>query len=153
MNEINVNKVIGETANEIWLRTGQVTFVFGVLSYVGFNGLAGFDFSSTTAFGPFVLMSGGVCMMLYGTKLREKKRIAERKHELEKRDSGRLKSEPTEGDECFWEIFTAKSPMTRAEVQAIEVPHDRKKTKDSLCGTINFLRFTGYSGRGLSNQN
>ena len=89
MNEINVNKVIGETVNEVWLRTGQVTFVFGLLSYVGFNGLGGFDFGVTTTYGPFVLMSGGILMMLYGTKLREKKRIAEQRHELAMRDNGK----------------------------------------------------------------
>jgi hypothetical protein len=128
---IDVNKIVGESPNEVWLRTGQVTLMFGVLCYVGFTGF-GAEFHTSTSFGPFVLMSGGVLMMLYGTKLRKTKLVAEQAHALQVAKASSPAMEPTAGHDQFLEWIKPQLPITVAELRDVKFQYDEKRTKAEL---------------------
>lgn len=137
--------------NEKWWILSAFCIVAGVAVYLGVTELFGFKLNPTSAHAPLVVIILGIGIGAFATQLVKNAQIAQKNHELamaDKRKSDRPRSEPTEGDEAFWEVFKAKSPMTRAELQTLEVAHDRKKTKEPLFGTVNFLRFEGYSYRG-----
>jgi len=135
-------KILGESPNEKWMVTGQFIIVVGVAVYIGFSGF-GVEIGKATDLGPFVLMAGGVLSMLYGTKLKKEKHVREQQHELRIAEQ-RTVSEPTEGDTLWWNQFKLEAPVNARELEALNLPHDRSKTKEQLLASLNYQRCQGW---------
>ena len=148
----NAKAVMGESANEIWLRTGQILGLLGVLSYLGI-GLSGMDINGErTEFAPLVVIVLSMCLMLYGTKLRKDQQIKIQRHEMalaDRRGNRRGKPIPSRGDEAFLEWISPQLPLNDVELSNIDpFPYDSKRTKPELMAALASKRINWWVHHG-----
>ena len=132
----SVNALMGNAPNESWTRTGQVISVVSVFSILGI-GIAGVEIGEHSKYAPYVTLMTGLFSMYYGGRLRKNLQIAERNHELAKRQRERPKPEPTRGNVFFFQWFKEQDhPMTTTELSNASFPYDDKRTKTELLAAL-----------------
>lgn len=125
--------------------TGQIFSIAGVVSYLGI-GFTGLEIGHTSAHAPLIVILIGGAYLFVSYKLKQKKDIAAQE---ERRRSSRPKSEPTAGDQAFYEQFKgADGKISAKDLEKFRTPHDAKKTKEELLSTIAHLRMGGWIARG-----
>jgi len=132
MSEMSKAKVIGETPNEIWMRTGQVIAVVGALSTVGFKGF-GFQVVSMAGAAPLILIFVGCLVMYIGTRYRKILHQARQQHEIALERAAIPEQKPTSGDDAVLEAFKlAERPMGREDTAHLSVSYYDQMTKPRL---------------------
>jgi len=118
---------VGESPNEIWMRTGQVVAILSIGSMLGLS-VTGITTSVTTEYAPYVgLLFGGFCMY-YGARLRKNSQIAKRNHELAMMEG--LLQPSTRMQKFCAQVL--KSPKNKTDISESEFEMYDKMPKASL---------------------
>ena len=141
--------------NEKWWIICLFLVISGGGVYLGVTELFGLKINPTNQHAPLVLIVIGIFIGIYATILAKNREIALQNYSLsiaDKRKKERPADEPSQGDECFFKVFAANSPINQQSLESLEVSHDRVKTKPQLIATVNLLRLRCYAYRGQAVQ-
>ena len=149
MSKDGLKGILAGDPNDKWMNVGAFTVAAGVVSLLGIN-ITGFEIAGTHGqFAPWLVILIGGSAMWYGTELRKIKIIADREHELAKRQRERPKSEPTRGNVVFLEWFKEQDhPMTTTELSQASFPYDDKRTKPELLAALRSHRIEWWCNNG-----
>ena len=132
-NQINVKAAIGESPNEVFLRTGQFLIGLSALAYLGISGF-GVELGGHSMMAPLVTGSAAMFMMMYGAYLRKRHLQAKEAHELLILDR-KLEDhhEPKKGDVEFLDFISKQNlPISKHELSELVFPYDAGRTKAEL---------------------
>ena len=152
---LNLKTISEMKPNEKWWIICLFLVISGGGVYLGVTELFGLKINPTNQHAPLVLIVIGILVGIYATILAKNREIALQNHSLliaDKRKKERPTDEPSQGDEYFFKVFSANSPMNQQALESLEVAHDKAKNKSQLLSTINILRLRCYAYRGKAVQ-